>query len=95
MSRNESRYNTGQVGGELERMFGDAGMVDVAVRRQDIAFDLEMARPIVTTTVARLKDEGTVPGEETQRWWAAVEEAHQAGRRFFPMTAVIVSGVPR
>jgi ubiquinone/menaquinone biosynthesis C-methylase UbiE len=83
------------VGGELAQLFGDVDMVDVTVRRQDIAFDLEMIRPLITSQMTRLQDAGVVAGEETQRWWAAFEEARRADRPFLPMTAVIVSGAPR
>ncbi|MDB5067971.1 MAG: methyltransferase protein [Chloroflexi bacterium] len=83
------------IGGELARLFEDVGMVDVAVRRQGIAFDMEMVRPLISSQVARLQDEGLVAGEETRRWWAAIEEARRADRPFLRMTAVIVSGVPR
>jgi hypothetical protein len=70
-------------------------MVDVAVRRQGFAFDLEMIRPLISSQIVRLEDAEVVGGEETERWWAAFEEARRADRPFLPMTAVIVSGVPR
>jgi ubiquinone/menaquinone biosynthesis C-methylase UbiE len=84
-----------RVGGELAQLFGDVDMVDVAVRRQGFAFDLEMIRPLISSQIVRLEDAEVVGGEETERWWAAFEEARRADRPFLPMTAVIVSGVPR
>lgn len=83
------------IGRELVRLFEDVGMVDVAVRRQDYTFDLEMVRPLISSQVARLEEAGVVGGEATRRWWVAVEEAQRADRPFLPMSAVIVSGVPR
>jgi ubiquinone/menaquinone biosynthesis C-methylase UbiE len=83
------------IGRDLARLFEDVGMVDVAVRRQVYAFDLEMVRPLIANQVARLQDAGVLAVEATERWWAAIEEAQRADRPFLPMTAVIVSGVPR
>jgi ubiquinone/menaquinone biosynthesis C-methylase UbiE len=90
-----SHVRSPHIGGELAQLFEDVDMVDVAVRRQSIAFDLEMVRPLIRGQIARLEDAGVVAGEETQRWWAAFEEARRADRPFLPMTAVIVSGAPR
>lgn len=83
------------VGAELARLFEEVGMVDVGVLRQPIAFDLEMARPLITSQVTRLEKAGVVADEEVQRWWASIEDARGADLSFLPMTAVIVSGVPR
>jgi ubiquinone/menaquinone biosynthesis C-methylase UbiE len=85
----------GWVGGSLTRLFQEAGMVDVAVRRQGMSFDPEIVHPMLLGHVARLQEAGVVQGDEVERWWAAFEEARQADRPFVPMSAVIVSGVPR
>jgi ubiquinone/menaquinone biosynthesis C-methylase UbiE len=65
---------TGWAGRQLRRLFGQAGLTEVAVRTHTMFAPGGFFRSILAPHVARLQSAGELDPEAAQRWWAAMDE---------------------
>jgi ubiquinone/menaquinone biosynthesis C-methylase UbiE len=66
---------TGWAGRQLRRLFGQAGLEEVAVSTHTMLVPAAFFRLALAPQVARLQSAGTLDPETAQRWWAAFEPA--------------------
>ena len=83
----------GCMGRQLPRMFREAGLTEVSVDPFVIFGTLQAFRGLLTPTMARLRDEHVLTGEQANEWWAALSRWEAEGNFLGSATAFVVTGI--
>jgi ubiquinone/menaquinone biosynthesis C-methylase UbiE len=88
-------FKNGWIGRRLPRLFRENGMTEVSVTHHTVAIDYDFVQLLLGGHVARAVADGTISGEEADRWWASLAKANRDGNFCYGFTAFIVAGTKR
>jgi ubiquinone/menaquinone biosynthesis C-methylase UbiE len=80
------------IGRQAPRLFRERGLVDVTVTPQLLTSNFAGYKMVFGGTLDQAAQRGELHAEELTGWWAALEQAEQAGNFFVGLLGFVVSG---